>query len=178
MNARAQRTQEVILNAVERILVRDGGDSVTIAAVAREAQVSKGGLFHHFASKELLIEGVINRYVAAFDELLLSAGDARGAATFAYLDSVARSAGPAARPVVALLAASMVSSKAVEVLRDRYEKWQKRLDEDGLPPGVASVVRFAVDGLWLADTLDLAPATGERRGRVIELLREQVTGAL
>lgn len=150
-----------MLDATERVLVRDGGDAVTIAAVAREAGVSKGGLFYHFASKELLIEALIARYVASFDELIATAGDEPGAATLAYLRSAEQQGGPASQPVIALLAAAVVNPRALETLRDRYQRWQHRLNDDGLASDVATTIRFAVDGLWLADTLDLAPAPGQ-----------------
>lgn len=160
-----------ILDAAARVLARDGTDAMTIAAVAQEAGVSKGGLFYHFASKELLVEGLVARYVASFDALIAEAGDAPGDATRSYLHSAERSTGPATRPVVALLAAAAVSPQAVATLRERYRRWQQRLDDDGLPPGAASTIRFAVDGLWLADTLDLAPARGRARREIIDQLR-------
>jgi len=154
--------------------VRDGGSAVTIAAVAREAGLSKGGLFYHFASKELLIEGLVGRYVDSFTALIANAGTERAGATRAYLDSAEHPGGPASQPVLALLAAAIVSPSALAVLRERYEQWQARLDADGLQPHVASTVRFAVDGIWLADALDLAPATGEARRRIIQGLRDSI----
>ena len=174
---RAQASRERILDATGRILVRDGGDAVTIAAVAQEAGVSKGGLFYHFASKELLIEGLIARYVASFDELIATAGDEPGAATLAYLRSAERAEGPAEQAVIALLAAAVVSPRALVTLRERYQRWQDRLDDDGLPLHLASTVRFAGDGLWLADTLDLAPAGAEVRKRVLMTLRTLISEA-
>ncbi|NNG97384.1 TetR/AcrR family transcriptional regulator [Gordonia araii] len=171
MVEQAQPVRDRILDATERVLARDGGDSMTIAAVAREAEVSKGGLFYHFASKELLIEGLIARYVASFDELIAAAGDEPGAATRAYLRSAEQQAGPASQPVTALLAAAVVSPRAIETLRDRYRRWQQRLDNDGLLGEAATTIRFTVDGLWLADTLDLAPAQGETRQRVLDQLQ-------
>ena len=170
-DGRARDSRERILDATGRVLVRDGGDAVTIAAVAREAGVSKGGLFYHFASKELLIEGLIARYVASFDELIATAGDEPGAATRAYLRSAEEAGNPAAQPVIAMLAAAVVDPRGLVTLRERYRQWQDRLDNDGLPPPVASTVRFAVDGLWLADTLSLAPARAEARKRIIDTLR-------
>nr|WP_179444024.1 TetR/AcrR family transcriptional regulator [Naumannella cuiyingiana] len=164
-------SRDRILDAAGRILVRDGGDAVTIAAVAREAGVSKGGLFYHFASKELLIDGLIARYVATFDELIIGAGEEPGAATEAYLRSAERTSGPAGQPVIALLAAAVVNPRALDSLRERYRAWQDRLDRDGVPAEVAATIRFAVDGLWLADTLDLAPARGAARQRMIGELR-------
>lgn len=167
---RARRSRDRILDAAGRVLVRDGGDAVTIAAVAREAGVSKGGLFYHFASKELLVEGLVERYVAAFDALIAEAGTQPGAATRAYLRSAARPGTPAGQPVVALLAAAVVHPRSLDALRERYRAWQRRLDDDDLPPGIAATVRFAVDGIWLADTLALAPAEGRTRARVVEHL--------
>jgi hypothetical protein len=62
-------------------------------------------------------------------------------------------------------------------LRDRYRGWQDRLDRDGVPPHIASAIRFAVDGMWLADVLDLAPARGRRRAQVIAELRGLLEGS-
>lgn len=168
---RARESRERILDATGRVLVRDGGDGVTIAAVAREAGISKGGLFYHFASKELLVEGLIARYVASFDELIATAGDEPGAATRAYLLSAESTGGPAEQPVIALLAATIVDPRGLVTLRECYRRWQDRLNDDGLPPHVASTVRFAVDGLWLADTLDLAPAESDARAQILDTLR-------
>ena len=167
----ARGARERILDATARVLVRDGGDAVTIAAVAREAGVSKGGLFYHFASKERLIEALIARFVASFDELIAGAGDGPGDATLAYLQSAEETPGPATQPVTALLAAAIVDPRGLAVLRERYERWQHRLDHDGVPRHVAATVRFAVDGLWLADTLDLAPAQGAARKELLDSLR-------
>ncbi|MGB4779055.1 TetR/AcrR family transcriptional regulator [Microbacterium sp.] len=170
MNVQAKASRDRILDSAGRILVRDGGDAVTIAAVAREAGISKGGLFYHFASKELLIEGLVARYVATFDELLDSAGDDPGAATRAYLRSVEHPGSPATQPVVAMLAAAVVNPASMATLRERYDRWQRRLDDDGVPAHLSATIRFAVDGLWLADTLDLAPAQGESRELIIGTL--------
>src|SRR4051812_40599942 len=41
-----------ILDATERVLLRDGPSGLSIDAVLRESGVSKGGFFHHFASKD------------------------------------------------------------------------------------------------------------------------------
>lgn len=174
MTNSAESARDRILDAAGRILVRDGGTAVTIAAVAREAGVSKGGLFYHFASKELLIEGLVDRYVASFAALIASAGAERGGATRAYLDSAEHPASAADQPVLALLAAAIVSPSALTVLRERYEQWQARLDADGLEPHIAATVRFAVDGIWLADALDLAAPVGETRRRIIQSLRESI----
>lgn len=49
------RSRDDILNAARAVLRRDGIAAVTLEAVAREAGMSKTGLYYYFASKEALI---------------------------------------------------------------------------------------------------------------------------
>ena len=143
-------TRDRILDAAQRVLVRDGGDRLTIASVAEEARISKGGLFYHFASKQELVEGLIERYTREFDRLLEAADGSPGSAVEAYIRSASRSDGPASRGVIAMLAAVIVNSEALGLLR------------------------YAMDGLWLADTLHLAAPSQNSRAKTIELLKEMV----
>lgn len=79
--------RDQILDAVERLLVRDGVDAVRLDAVAREAGVSKGGLLHHFPSKRALVQGVVVRLADRFDAVLPEPGSPPGAFTLAWLDA-------------------------------------------------------------------------------------------
>jgi TetR/AcrR family transcriptional repressor of mexCD-oprJ operon len=57
----AQRNVEAILDATERLLER--GAAVSVAAVAAEAGVSRVTFYAHFASREELLEAVLERAV-------------------------------------------------------------------------------------------------------------------
>src|SRR5881227_3806920 len=50
-----------ILDAAETIVRDKGVTGLTLDAAAREAGVSKGGLLYHFASKEALAAGLLDR---------------------------------------------------------------------------------------------------------------------
>jgi AcrR family transcriptional regulator len=52
---RRDRSREDILAAARLVLLRDGIGAVTLDAVAREAGMSKTGLYYYFASKEALV---------------------------------------------------------------------------------------------------------------------------
>lgn len=155
-------TRARILDAAGRILVRDGSDGFTIAAVAKEAGVSKGGLFYHFESKDQLIAGLIQHYVSGFDQLIAQAGAGFVAGQ------------PAPRPVLALLAAAISNPVALESLNQRYTTWQRRLNHDGIPPHIATLVRCAIDGLWLAETFDLAAPNPATRSRMLAELEKLI----
>ena len=173
-----RNTRDRILDAAAQLLVREGAEAVTIAAVAREAEVSKGGLFYHFPSKEVLVEQLVARYVASFDALIGSSEDEPGAATAVYLSSAESHGGPATPVVAALLAAAALTPRGLEGLRERYRSWQARLDADGVPANVSATIRFAVDGIWLADTFDLAPIRGTARRDLVRSLRQLLNDSL
>ncbi|MDX2176851.1 MAG: TetR/AcrR family transcriptional regulator [Candidatus Sumerlaeia bacterium] len=54
--------RERILEASLAVVRRDGPAGFTMDAIAREAGLSKGGLFHHFASKEALLAAFLEFY--------------------------------------------------------------------------------------------------------------------
>ena len=54
---------ETLLDAAIRVVTRDGFAAMTLDAVAKEAGVSKGGLTHHFATKDALITAMLDHFV-------------------------------------------------------------------------------------------------------------------
>jgi hypothetical protein len=71
----------------------------------------------------------------------------------------------------ALIATAATNPKLLEPLRERFRVWQQEIEHDGISPTRATVVRLAVDGLWLADVLGLwAPSEQLRRQVLNELI--------
>ena len=48
-------TREKLLQSASQVVVEKGVDALTLAAVAKQAGVSKGGLLYHFPNKNALI---------------------------------------------------------------------------------------------------------------------------
>ncbi len=69
--SKSQRTDD-ILCAAEHVFARDGFAAATMDAVAREAGVSKGGMYRHFSSKDELFLAVVARTAKELDALLRS----------------------------------------------------------------------------------------------------------
>ena len=62
MNKRAeqgQATRELLVRVATRLFAEHGYEGASIEAVLAEANVSRGSLYHHFASKEALFEAVL-----------------------------------------------------------------------------------------------------------------------
>jgi TetR/AcrR family acrAB operon transcriptional repressor len=79
----ALATREQLLDAAERIFLERGVGHATLAEVADAAGVTRGAVYHHFASKAELFEAMVARAEmpmdAAFDPEEASVADALGA---------------------------------------------------------------------------------------------------
>ena len=62
---RTTPTPDRLLAAAARMVVRDRVRRLTLEAVAREAQLSTGGVFDHVATQEALIQAMLARLIQA-----------------------------------------------------------------------------------------------------------------
>ncbi|HEV3133030.1 MAG TPA: hypothetical protein VGY51_13810 [Acidimicrobiales bacterium] len=67
---------------------------------------------------------------------------------------------------------SAAAEPTLVLLQTAADRWQQRLEDDGLDPTLATVLRLACDGLWMCDLFGLATPTAAQRGQVaVELER-------
>jgi AcrR family transcriptional regulator len=176
-------TKERIIDAAEEVVLRDGVARLTLDAAAAEAGLSKGGVLYHFPTRDALVAGMVAKIIDEFDEDIeqqqAGSHDA-GSFTRAYMR--ATMAPSSQRPDredrlgAALIAAAAAEPALLAPLQAAADRWQRRLEEDGLDPTVATVVRLACDGLWLCDLFGLAPPPAGLRasvGRELERVIDQ-----
>ena len=176
-------TRRRLLAAAERIVLRDGGASLTIEAVAKEAGVSKGGLLYHFPSKQALLSGMvehmaIDRFERELEHRMDGLPDAAGDWVRAYVEATFTPEDEERNLAMqsGLLAAVANDPSLLAPLRERYETFQHRAENDDIDPAIATVVRLAADGLWFLELLGLPAASGELRERVVGVLRDMTRG--
>ncbi len=176
-----------LLDAAQTVVLQGGAASITLDAVAAEAGVSKGGLLHHFPSKEKLIEAMVVRIVAEWRQDVMDAieaqphGPGRVARAFLamsfedhpdFADCVRRS-------TVVLLTALTANPKLVQPLRDVYRELETLIANDGLKPGYGEAVLSAIDGLWFSKIFGTREVSAERsaaiRASLARLVEEGVT---
>ena len=171
--ARAAKTRAKLRDAAAVVVRNEGVPSMTLARVAEEAGVSKGGLLHHFGSKEDLLAGLLEQTLAdastSLDEM--TDGDGRGAFARAYLEYVRRPDDHQADSATAIFAAAAAGDGDLAPAADVFEAWQQRLmHEDGIDPAVGLLARIVGDGLWLIDLFGLARPSADDRAAVIDLV--------
>lgn len=162
-----------MLDAAEAVVVRQGIGSLTLDAVAAEAKISKGGLLHHFPSKDKLIEQMVIRCASNWRTCAASAfesvpeGRGRMArALLSHLGDADAWTEQCQRSSSAVFAALAQNPRLIEPMRAVYVELRQRLNDDGLAPGVGEAVVAAMDGLWLYRVLGLATVDQELMNRM------------
>jgi AcrR family transcriptional regulator len=61
---RSANTIELVLAAGRQLFSQHGYDAVSVDMIAADARVAKGAVYHHFASKKLILEQLVDRIQA------------------------------------------------------------------------------------------------------------------
>ena len=164
-------TKKNILNAANKVILDKGADALTLEAVAKEAGISKGGLLYHFPSKKQLIQGMIESMIARVDftlqeELVKTGGD--------YMASYIRASFKTETepdPIsYALFAAISTDPDLIKPLQVRFYKMQNEIAAVAASEEVGTIIRLALDGLWISDLFGFAPPSPELRVKMLDAL--------
>ncbi|WP_433932765.1 TetR/AcrR family transcriptional regulator [Sorangium cellulosum] len=156
-----------ILDAAERLIASRGVNSLTIEAVITEAQISKGGFFHHFATKDALLTAIVDRLSKRMtdDAAERAARDPepRGARlraqiALAFDAEKLKTAAPRALLLALIEAADGEPEIARHISKMNAEAFARDVAED-ISEGRAIAIQFALDGFWLSEALGTAALT-------------------
>ena len=164
-------TQTTLLEASAKVVLDKGVGALTLDAVALEAGVSKGGLLYHFPSKNKLIEGMIERLIAEFDSMLETELEkSNGDWLSAYIRTSFQSDPKLDSMGSALFVAIANNPELLEPLRAHYAEWQDKVIASAASPETGTIIRMAIDGLWVSDLLDFAPPSSATRKKMLTAL--------
>ena len=62
MATRATLTREDWIDAAQRTLVKSGVDAVRVDVLAKELQITRGSFYHHFNSRDELLDGLLAQW--------------------------------------------------------------------------------------------------------------------
>ena len=145
------------LDGALAIVVRDGAGNLTIDAVAKEAGLSKGGVLHHFKTKDALIRALVERTTLLWEDAVA----ARAATDPAPIGRFTRAFMAALQdPAIAqlgrgLLAAVALNSELLDPLRESFVRCRERISSDGLDLATAYNCILVADALWFQAMFDL-----------------------
>jgi AcrR family transcriptional regulator len=176
-------TRDRLLQAAIDVIQNQGIERLTLDAVAKQAQVSKGGLLYHFASKEALVIGIIQYLMDDFDTAIAreldldTAPESPGRWLRAYVKATFNYTNLPTALVANLLSAATLNPELLKPAQSRFDDWQQQLQVSGLDPVRANVVRLAADGLGTCDLFGIEMLKQELREPILEMLLEMIQAA-
>ncbi|GGC77685.1 TetR family transcriptional regulator [Thalassobacillus devorans] len=169
--------RQKLLEAAALIVTEQGSDALTLDAVAKRAEVSKGGLLYHFSTKEALVKGLVQYmndiYRENVEELVEKDDGETGKWARSFINVMHDKSKENRTISAGMLAAQGINPKLLKPLQDTYADWQNHIEHDGIDQVDATIMRLAVDGLWLSEIFGLGPLPPKLRERVLERLLEQ-----
>lgn len=169
-----------LLDCAEKFAVDLGLAGITLQAVSEAAGVTKGGLLHHFQSKQILVEGmfenILKRLDAELDQAIARDPERWGSFTRAYLDTVFVGHEFGLKGPWAALSVSMIAEPGLRrIWADWLDARLRRHRETDSDP-VLEIVRLAADGAWLGlamrDDGAVAADVVDLRARLLSLTRK------
>lgn len=170
-------SRERLLDAFEVILIDEGERAATLEAVAARAGISKGGLLYHFASKDAMVSGLLDRLATLVaDDVARIREAAEGSIEYLLRTSVATQS-PLERTIMASMSLAQGSNERVRSgLRDMQEAWLGVVRENVGDPVLARVISLVSDGLYFnsmlrPETDQLSPSELDDVVRFVTALR-------
>ena len=149
-----QLVRRALLDCAAKLALEQGLSAVTIQAVADAAGVTKGGLFHHFESKQALVEGMFEDLLARLDgeidRHMAGDGVAEGRFTRAYVNAVFSEGELGFDGAWSRLSIAMSAEPDSRALWGRWisGRLERHRETDHAP--MLEIVRLAADGAWLS----------------------------
>jgi AcrR family transcriptional regulator len=173
-------TRDMILDAAERVVARDGARRLTIDAVVKESGYSKGGVLYNFPSKLDLIKGM-----ASADDRCHTRSSTpprsprrtpKGARRCPPWSRAGRRKERWTSVSMGLLAALAENPELIDPIRDAHARMRDDLLARAPDPDLVRLVLLAVDGLHFSEILGLDILTPDERdaveARLIALVSE------
>jgi AcrR family transcriptional regulator len=172
-------SREAILLAAEKIVARHGPASLTLESAAAEANVSKGGLFYHFRSKEVLLQEMIRRALRQLGEEREKVADSlsceRNAVMKAHIIGTLRHLEGQQPVLAAVIAAIANNPKLVDPMRESFkDDFQALCLNLSLSMEDTAILFLAAQGLLLLELLHLSFLTPSQIRKVTERMLQQV----
>ncbi|MDR7193158.1 TetR/AcrR family transcriptional regulator [Luteimonas terrae] len=170
-----------ILDAALAVSDRVGAAHLTLDAVAAEAGVSKGGLLYHFASKDLLLKGVVEHHMDQHQRDLELAETMFPSTPGGYLQAFVHAqrqgleaklhGGPKATQ--SFIAAAVNTPELMDSPRQYAVAHAQRLRKLGPDFVEALLVTLAFDGLFFGDAFEMLDLTASERAALIAALESR-----
>lgn len=163
-----------ILDVANKVIAEKGLHCFTLDEVAKAAGISKGGLLHHYPSKDKLIKALIENYLDLFqsrvsetEKSLCGASPCNRMVSFIHeqfnqckLDT---------NTMYCLLAAVASNQELLHPVLEKRKEWIEKINECK-DPIMALIISFACDGIVFSNLLGLEVFPADTKDKLMERL--------
>ncbi|ADJ22618.1 transcriptional regulator, TetR family [Hyphomicrobium denitrificans ATCC 51888] len=174
---RKKRPVEVrgqLLDVAARLCAEVGIANATLDAISQRAGVSKGGLLHHFPTKQALIVALVDKLLddllESIESYIAKDPDPVGRFTRAYLLTCLEGQNNADAEHWNTLGIMLATETA---MRTRWVKWfSKQMRQHGNSDDTIGclIVRMAADGFWFSKTVGITSVPSRQKNEFVEQL--------
>ncbi len=157
---RNDKAGEFILDAAAHLVQEGGVDALTFADIANAAEIEETDVTSVFPTMETLIKALTERMYSTFMskvEAQIGDDEAPGAWTRAYVRASSPEVDEERFSDIAAVLLKSVTYKPdlIEAARERQAEIHAAMLGDGIDPVTATIVRLAVDGLWMSQMFEI-----------------------
>ncbi|ELQ6215130.1 TetR/AcrR family transcriptional regulator [Cronobacter dublinensis] len=170
--------RQTLLDCAAQVIAEEGLTGLTQAKVIRRAGISKGGLQHHFPTRQALVDGVVAHLQTAMLEevhaLMAKDPNPNGRATRAYIHACVRAMPDSEQAVNRALMSALFADPALQRNWGQFlnDALPRDDDEKASPETVRRrlLCRMTADGLWFAALCGNHTVPPGERAALIETL--------
>lgn len=177
MNSKQQaavKTRTLLIETALSTLRQHGANNLTLDAVAKASTVSKGGLLHHFPTKEALIEALLRRLFTDYEQQVQAFYERETEGAGRWLRAYIRATFLVDEPLTMELLAMLFSAiteypNLLRLVQIDHEQWDKRLISDGLSLPRVRAIRMATDSYFQERLIGIGTSSDQER---LDLMNE------
>lgn len=167
-------TKETILEVANKVIAEKGLTHFTLDEIARDAGISKGGLLHHYPSKDKLIKALIENYLDLF-EAKISEREKNLSDTsccnwlVSFINEQLSQSKIHGNNIQGLLAAVASNQELLNPVIEKRKEWLEKI-YDSKDPIMAIIISFACDGVAYSNLLGLEVFPEDIKTKLMERL--------
>ncbi len=146
-----EAVRKSLIEAAKKLTIKHGWDKFSLDAVAKMSGISKGGLIHHFPSKQALLDAIADEILLGIDRKIngLMARDPNPEGRFirAYLRLAFENEDSEYHD---LLVAVTVASTHDHTLTEKWDAWFETKFPASEQTAKSLIIKFAIDGIWFS----------------------------
>ncbi|MEJ2458570.1 MAG: TetR/AcrR family transcriptional regulator [Novosphingobium sp.] len=183
---KGERVRDAILDATAELMKTIPAASISIDVIAAKAEITKGGLLHHFESKDELFRSLVQRVLlidkanqVTFGENIASKAQDEVEFILNHVDRSFLATGTAADTTKTLMAIAAYDPRLLEPVREFFAEQSERIIDNSVNPYGMMILIALAAGIYAHDAIGVPLFEGRLRNKVREaamaLARQMMT---